>query len=71
MTPITPIRNDEDHETALAEIESLWNAAPGTPDADRLDVLITLVEAYEEEHHPILPPDPIDLLLHVMDARDQ
>lgn len=69
MTPIKPIRTPIDHETALAEIESLWDAAPGTPDADRLDVLMTLVEAYEEEHHPILPPDPIDLLLHVMDAR--
>lgn len=69
MTPIKPIRNDEDHETALAEIEALWNTTPGTPDADRLDVLMTLVEAYEEEHHPILPPDPIDLLDHVIDAR--
>ena len=65
-----PIRTPTDHETALAKIESLWNTAPGTPDADRLDVLMTLVEAYEEEHHPIPPPDPIDLLLHVMDARN-
>lgn len=69
MTLIKPIRNDEDHKNALAEIETLWDAAPGTPEADRLDVLTTLVEVYEEEHHPIPPPDPIDLLLHVMDAR--
>ncbi|MCB0073608.1 MAG: hypothetical protein KDE20_19205 [Caldilineaceae bacterium] len=66
---IRPIRNDQDLETALSEIESLWDAEPGSPEADRLDVLITLAERYEEEHHPIDPPDPIELLLHVMDAR--
>ncbi len=64
-----PIRTPIDHETALAEIESLWDAAPGTLDTDWLDVLMPLVEAYEEEHHPIPPPDPIELLLHIMDAR--
>jgi HTH-type transcriptional regulator/antitoxin HigA len=56
---IKPIRNDADHHAALAEIERLWGAAPGTPDGDRLDVLITLVHAYEEEHHVIDSPDPI------------
>ena len=66
---IRPIRNDEDLETALSEIESLWDAEPGSPEADRLDVLVTLAEQYEEEHHPIDPPDPIELILHVMDAR--
>ena len=66
---IRPIRNDQDLETALSEIESLWDAEPGSPEADRLDVLVTLAEQYEEEHHPINPPDPIELLLHVMDAR--
>ena len=66
---IRPIRNDEDLETALSEIESLWDAEPGSPEADRLDVLVTLAEQYEEEHHPINPPDPIELILHVMDAR--
>ncbi len=68
-TSIKPIRGEEDHETALAEIESLWEAEPGTPEGDRLDVLVMLVEAYEEEHHPIPAPDPIELILHVMDAR--
>ena len=63
------MQNDEDLEAALKEIELLWDAEPGSPEADRLDVLITLAERYEEEHHPIDPPDPIELLLHVMDAR--
>jgi len=69
MMTIRPIRNEEDYETALEEIETLWNATPNSPKADRLDVLVLLVEAYEEEHYPIPPPDPIDMILHVMDAR--
>lgn len=66
---LRPIRNEEDYETALEEIEGLWEAAPDTPEADRLDVLVMLVEAYEAEHYPIPDPDPIELILHVMDAR--
>jgi HTH-type transcriptional regulator/antitoxin HigA len=69
MNVIRPIRNEEDYETALEEIEHLWDAAPGTPEADRLEVLVTLVEAYEAEHYPIPAPDPIELILHVMEAR--
>ena len=66
---LRPIRNEEDYETALEEIEALWAAEPGTPDADRLDVLVMLVEAYEAEHYPIPDPDPIELIRHVMEAR--
>ena len=47
------IRNEEEYETALAEIDALWDAEAGTPEADRLDVLVLLVEAYEAEHYPI------------------
>jgi HTH-type transcriptional regulator / antitoxin HigA len=56
---IKPIRNDADHEEALREIERLWGAKEGTPEGDRLDVLATLVEAYEDRHFPIDQPDPI------------
>jgi HTH-type transcriptional regulator/antitoxin HigA len=66
---LRPIRNEEDYETALEEIEVLWETEPETPDADRLDVLVMLVEAYEAEHYPIPDPDPIELILHVMEAR--
>jgi len=69
MNVIRPIRNEEDYETALAEIELLWDAEPGTAEADRLEVLVTLVEAYEAVHYPIPSPDPIELILHVMEAR--
>lgn len=69
MNVIRPIRDEEDYETALAEIEALWDAEPGTAEADRLEVLVTLVEAYEAVHYPIPSPDPIELILHVMEAR--
>ena len=65
---LRPIRNEEEHETALAEIYALWNAEPGTPEADWLDVLMLLVEDYEKRQYPIDPPDPIDLILFVMEA---
>lgn len=65
---LRPIRNEEEHETALAEIYALWQAEPGTPEADRLEVLMLLVEDYEKRHYPIDPPDPIDLILFVMEA---
>lgn len=66
---LRPIRNEEDYETALEEIEELWNSPDGTAEADRLDVLVMLVEAYEAVHYPIPDPDPIALILHVMEAR--
>ncbi len=54
---IKPIKTDEDHRAALAEIERLMDAQPETPDGDRLDVLATLVEAREEKHFPIGEPE--------------
>ena len=56
---IRPIRTDEDHETALREIEALWGAEEGTDAGDRLDVLATLVETYESRRWPIEPLDPV------------
>jgi HTH-type transcriptional regulator/antitoxin HigA len=59
MKDLKPIRSEADYEAALEEIERLWGAKVGTPEGDRLDVLSTLVDAYETEHDPIDPPDPI------------
>jgi HTH-type transcriptional regulator/antitoxin HigA len=56
---LKPVRTAADHELALLEIERLWGAAEGTADGDRLDILTTLVEAYEEAHFPMDLPDPI------------
>ena len=51
---IKPIRTEADYETALEKIDRLWGAEYGSPAGDTLDILVTLVEAYEEEHHPIV-----------------
>jgi len=59
---IKPIKNRDDYEATLATIEKLWGAEPDTPKGDKLDVLITLVEAYERENYPIDPPDPIEAI---------
>lgn len=66
---IKPIRTEADYETALEEIERLWGAAYGSPEGDKLDILVTLVEAYEEKHHPIPPPDPIEAILHHIESQ--
>lgn len=60
---IRPIHTEEDHRTALSEIEQLWDAKPGTDRHDRLEVLSVLVDAYERDHYPITPPNPIDAIL--------
>jgi HTH-type transcriptional regulator / antitoxin HigA len=59
---IRPIKTEADYERALADIERLWGAAENTPEGDRLDVLLTLVEAYEKDHYPMDPPDPVEAI---------
>jgi HTH-type transcriptional regulator/antitoxin HigA len=66
---IKPVKTKKDHESALKEIERLFDATPGTREGDRLEVLATLVEAYEEKHHPIAPPNPIDAIRYYMESR--
>jgi len=62
MAEVKPLRSPADHDAALAEIERLWGAESGTAEGDRLDVLATLVDAYESEHYPFDPPDPIEAI---------
>lgn len=67
---LRPIRSKRDYQEALRQVEMLWNSREGTADADRLEVLVLVVEAYEKKHFPIEAPNPVDFLLHVMEARD-
>ena len=69
MVAVRPIRTEQDYEAALEEIGALMAARVGTPEGDRLDILSTLVEAYEAEHHSIDAPDPIALVEFVMEQR--
>jgi HTH-type transcriptional regulator/antitoxin HigA len=69
MVEVRPIRDERAYEAALAEIEGLISARPGTNEGDRLDVLATLVQAYEAEHHAIEAPDPIALIEFAMEQR--
>lgn len=64
---IQPIRTSNDHDTALARIEALWDAQPGTPEHDEIEVLSVLVSAYEDTHWPVSPPDPVEAIKFHMD----
>lgn len=68
-TDLKPIRTDMDYAEALAEVERLWGAKVGTSAGDRLDVLATLIDAYEAEHFPIDPPDPIEAIKFRMEQQ--
>lgn len=59
---IRPIKTARDYRKALKDIEGLWNAKLNTPKGDRLEVLVTLVEAYERRHFKVEPPDPVEAI---------
>ena len=66
---IRPVKTDQDYNNTLERIEALWGAEPETPEGNELDILITLVKAYEDENHPVPPPSPIEAIKFVMDQR--
>lgn len=66
---LKPIRSEADYDEALAEVERLWGSKLGTPEGDRLDILATLIEAYEDKHYPMDPPDPIEAIKYRMEQQ--
>jgi len=66
---IRPIKAEDDYRATLREIEELMSAVPGSPEGERLDVLVTLVAAYEQQHFPLELPDPVEAIKFVMDQR--
>ena len=66
---IKPIKTPADHQAALARIEQLWEAEPNTPEGDELEVLATLVEAFEATHCAIEAPDPIEAIKFRMEQQ--
>lgn len=67
---VRPIRTEADYDAALVTVDRLMGVEPDTPEADRLEVLVALVEAYENRHWPVNAPDPVSMIEHVMEARD-
>jgi HTH-type transcriptional regulator / antitoxin HigA len=68
-TESKPIRTKADYKHALAEVERLWSAKSGTPKGDRLDVLATLIDAYDTRHFPMDPADPIEAIQFRMEQQ--
>ncbi len=66
---IKPIKSEADYQAVMQEIEHLLDAAPDTPEGDRLEVLTTLVEDYEDKHYSIPLPDPIEAIVYHMESR--
>jgi HTH-type transcriptional regulator/antitoxin HigA len=66
---IRPIRSQASYKAALKELERLWGAKLGTPEGDRVDILATLIDAYEAEHFPIDPPDPVEAIKFRMEQQ--
>jgi HTH-type transcriptional regulator/antitoxin HigA len=66
---VRPIRSKKDYEEALKEVERLWGARLGTAEGDLLDVLATLIDAYEAAHYPMDPPDPVEAIKFRMEQQ--
>ncbi|MFL5044698.1 MAG: type II toxin-antitoxin system HigA family antitoxin [Xanthobacteraceae bacterium] len=66
---VKPIRTAKDYKAALKDVERLWGAKSGTPEGDRLDVLATLIDAYEAAQFPLDPPDPIEAIRFRMEQQ--
>lgn len=69
MNPVRPIKTARDYAAVMKEFERLWGSRSGTPQGDRLDVLATLIDAYEAEHQPMDPPDPIEAIKFRMEQQ--
>src|SRR5205823_13044358 len=69
MRSLRPLRSEKDYGAAFAEVERLWGAKASTPKGDRLDILATLIEAYESEHYPMDSPDPIEAIKFRMEQQ--
>jgi HTH-type transcriptional regulator / antitoxin HigA len=68
-TDVKPIRSEADYDAAMEEVAALWGAVSGTPEGDRLDVLATLIDAYEAKHHAMDAPDPIEAIKFRMEQQ--
>lgn len=68
---IRPIKSESDYDRALRRVEVLWNAREGSSESDELNVLATLIEAFEREHYPVDLPNPLDAIRFRLDQRGE
>lgn len=68
---IQPIKREADYERALRRVEELWDSPEGSAESDELDILTTLIEAYEREHYPVDLPDPIEAIKFRLEQKGQ
>ncbi len=68
---LKPIKTEKDYQQALKEIETLFEVETNTLEGEKLDILTTLVEAYEKQHYPIDNPTPIEAILYFLESRNQ
>lgn len=66
---IKPLKTEADYEAALVELEKVFDCLPNTPEADRAEILIMLINKYEEEHYPLSIPDPIEAIKYIMQEK--
>jgi len=66
---IRPIRSDEDLQSTFQRLEAIFQAEEGTPEADEMEILVALIEAYENKHYPISPADPVEAIKFRMDQQ--
>lgn len=71
MMNLKPIKTETDYQQALKEIELLFDVETYTPEWEKLDILTTLVEVYEQQHYPIDSPTPIEAILYYLESRNQ
>ncbi|MBI4304626.1 MAG: helix-turn-helix domain-containing protein [Chloroflexi bacterium] len=69
LVEVKPIKSEADYENALSEIEESFGAKPGTPEADRLEILTAVVEAFENQHYAIPLPDPVEAISYFLESR--
>lgn len=69
VADLKPIRSEADYDEALGEVGKLWGAKAGTPEGDRLDILATLIDAYEAKTYPMDPPDPVEAIRFRMEQQ--
>jgi HTH-type transcriptional regulator/antitoxin HigA len=70
MMELKPIKTEREYRAALKEAEKLWDAPEKSAEADRLEVLVMLIQAYEEKHYAIATPEPIEFLQYIMESRE-